>query len=393
MGKKASTSPRLWAILPSALDGMRRPVAYDDDDECDSSNHAPSVANQSGVAVIELAGPMTKRGGSRWMRVVSMLAAEAALRAAAKNPAVSAIVLALDSPGGTVDGTERLGAAVREVSGQKPVVAFADGMMCSAAYWIASQAREIIAAPLSLVGSIGVLMVHADWSAYLAKEGIKVTVLRATDSADKAKGNPYEPLDDDTKAALTRELDTANKAFHAVVRAGRAKISDEALTGAAWSVEDAPAGLVDKVGRIELAIERAMQLGRPAALTRAAKYMTDVIKAVRAAFSGKPFLTEALGMAADGKTEAEIYAAYSASLEAKNTSLQAEHAKQIDAMKAEHAKAISDKDAAHATALKAATDRADAAEAKLASGGFSAAEKGSKSGSSTRYAGITLRKI
>ena len=85
-----------------------------------------------------------------------------------------AVILDIDSPGGTVAGTPELGAAVAALNGQKPVYAFSSGLMCSAAYWIASQAEAIYATPSARVGSIGVVQTVIDNSARLHAEGIKV---------------------------------------------------------------------------------------------------------------------------------------------------------------------------------------------------------------------------
>ncbi len=80
---------------------------------------------------------------------------------AASNPNIAAIVLQIDSPGGEVSGTQQLADVIKSV--QKPVVAFVDGMMASAALWIGSAADEIIAStPQDIIGSIGTMMSFGD---------------------------------------------------------------------------------------------------------------------------------------------------------------------------------------------------------------------------------------
>ena len=97
-------------------------------------------------------------------------------REAAERDDIKAVFLDIDSPGGTVAGTPELAATVASINAQKPVYAFSSGLMCSAAYWIASQARAIYATPSAQVGSIGVVQAVIDDTAALDARGIKVEV-------------------------------------------------------------------------------------------------------------------------------------------------------------------------------------------------------------------------
>jgi len=93
------------------------------------------------------------------------------IQQADNNPNISAIVLHIDSPGGTVDGTEALANIIRNTN--KPVVAFADGLMASAALWIGSAANEIIASTdTDEIGSVGVIMRFADWQPHWEKPAL-----------------------------------------------------------------------------------------------------------------------------------------------------------------------------------------------------------------------------
>jgi ClpP class serine protease len=109
--------------------------------------------------------------------------------------------LDIDSPGGTVAGTPELAAAVSALDQKKPVYAFSSGLMASAAYWIASQARAIYATPSAQVGSIGVVQAVVDRSAAINAAGIKVEVFSV--GKYKAMGAPGTPLTDDI--TLSRE--------------------------------------------------------------------------------------------------------------------------------------------------------------------------------------------
>src|SRR5574337_207515 len=131
------------------------------------------------VAVVPLSGVLAKKmnlfadisGGTSTEMI------GAAVRAAAADPKARAIVLAVDSPGGTVDGTQALAATVRAAAGAKPTVAWVDGQAASAAYWVAAAADAVYAgAATDVLGSIGVVATHKDISAAEAQMGIKAKV-------------------------------------------------------------------------------------------------------------------------------------------------------------------------------------------------------------------------
>jgi ClpP class serine protease len=103
----------------------------------------------------------------------------AQVEAAAADPAVTAIVMDVDSPGGNAQGIPEAAARLRAVRGTKPLVAVASGMMASGAYWLASQADSIVASTSAEVGSIGAFMVHQDMSEAFAKEGVRNTIVKA----------------------------------------------------------------------------------------------------------------------------------------------------------------------------------------------------------------------
>lgn len=130
------------------------------------------------------------------------------LRAALADDQVGAILLDVDSPGGSVAGTPELVDLIYQSRGQdKPIVASANALAASAAYWIASAADEFVVTPSGSVGSIGVLAAHEDRSEEAAKVGRKVTYVTA--GKYKAEGNPHEPLGDEARAEVQRMVDHA----------------------------------------------------------------------------------------------------------------------------------------------------------------------------------------
>ena len=137
----------------------------------------------------------------------------------AANPQVASIVLDVSSPGGSVAGVQEVGAKVREAAKQKPVIAVANAMAASAAYWIASQASEIVVTPSGQVGSIGVLMMHQDISRAADAEGITTTFIHA--GKFKVEGNEFEPLESEARATLQAMVDSYYSDFVTAVAKGR----------------------------------------------------------------------------------------------------------------------------------------------------------------------------
>lgn len=225
---------------------------------------SPAASQGSGVAVIPMRGVIAHRmgamddssGGTSTERISAML------RQVAADASIGTIVLDVDSPGGTVPGVSELAGELFEIKGRgtQKIVAVANAMMASAAYWLASQADEIVAIPSATVGSIGVFAVHEDLSAALAQEGIKVSVISA--GKFKVEGNPFEPLSDEAKAVMQGKVDTAYAQFVHDVARGR-KVTAKAITdgygeGRALSAKDAlAAGLIDRIGTLESVIREA----------------------------------------------------------------------------------------------------------------------------------------
>jgi len=174
---------------------------------------------------------------------------------------IAAIVLEINSPGGQVDGTEMLGQVVKQ--SQKPVVAWVAGMAASAAYWVASQASEIMmeSETSSEVGSIGVLAMHVDASGYYEKEGFKVSIIRADGSEQKALFNDAEPLTEAVLSDTKAVLNPIRSSFVATVKSGRPKISDGVFSGKMYGGKEAiRLGMADRIGFLGDAVNRAAYL-------------------------------------------------------------------------------------------------------------------------------------
>lgn len=175
-------------------------------------------------------------------------------RSALEDPEVSRIVFDVDSPGGSVEGIPELAAEIRDARGRKPMTAVANYTMASAAYWLASQADEIVASPSALVGSIGVYGVHEDWSGANEQAGIAPTYISA--GKYKTEGNPDEPLGDVARAHIQELVDASYDLFVRDVAAGRGAgqkaVRDGYGEGRALHPEAALAAkLVDRIGTMD----------------------------------------------------------------------------------------------------------------------------------------------
>lgn len=171
-----------------------------------------SVSN--GIGVVSIAGPLTSQDS--WLNQLFGLTSyneiRSAVGAAAEDPAIKSIVLDINSGGGTVSGMFDTAAFITQVNDSvKPVVAYTDGGMLSAAYMLGSSAGNVFSAPTGIVGSIGVLMMHVERSKALAQEGVTATVLRA--GKYKATLNPVEPLTDQSRAQAQSILDEQYRVF------------------------------------------------------------------------------------------------------------------------------------------------------------------------------------
>lgn len=220
-----------WAILPSKMEAIVELVetqsagvkfsAEEIEARLNGSRVAATARKAGAVQVIPVQGViarrmnlMTQMSGGTSTEVVG-----AQIREAMRDDAVKAIVLDVDSPGGSVSGTDELAAEIASLRGKKPIIASVTGMAASAAYWIASAADEIAASPTSLVGSIGVILPHVDQSKAEEAAGFRTTLIHA--GRYKVEGNPHEPLTDEARSALQDMVDQYYAMFVDRVAANR----------------------------------------------------------------------------------------------------------------------------------------------------------------------------
>lgn len=257
-----------WAIVPEMLLTIRNvyaarrggqgvDIAMAEDKlgrKMENERREPEVVD--GVAILALDGVLARR-----MNLMMQISGGTSTQIAARelqelldDPEVRAVVLAVSSPGGTVDGTQSLADLVREGAKRKPLVTWASGIMASAGYWIGSAASEVyIEETTTQVGSIGVVAMHQDVSGAETRQGVKTTEITA--GRYKRAASPHAPLSEEGRQTLQEQVDYTYSLFVEAVAANRRtstqRVLDVMAEGRMFLGDQAiRAGLVD--GRASL---------------------------------------------------------------------------------------------------------------------------------------------
>lgn len=208
-----------------------------------------------GVARMAIIGPMTKYGSS-FAPLGGTILAKRTLRTLRQDPDVRGLVLEMDSPGGTVAGTDDLAQELAATSQQIPVVVHAADILASAAVYVASQAGMIVATKSTIIGSIGVLYRLEDNSAAYAMEGRKVHAV--TSAKYKTIGMDGLPITEEQLAEVQRNADGFHTMFVAAIAAGRrmdpAAVELLADGRVHFAAEAKRFGLIDQVGSFDRAV-------------------------------------------------------------------------------------------------------------------------------------------
>ena len=234
------------------------------------------TAGGGGIALLPLYGIITQRGNRvediSGPGCISTQQFASALRQALVDDSVSQILIDIDSPGGSVYGIAELADEIVSARSKKPVVAIANSLAASAAYWIGCSASEFYVTPGGEVGSIGVWQAHFDYSQAFANEGVKPTLISA--GKYKVEGNPYVPLDEDAQAFMQSRVDDYYATFTKAVSRGRgvpiAQVRDAMGQGRVLGAEAAQAqAMVDGVATFDEVVGKmrreARATGRPKA--------------------------------------------------------------------------------------------------------------------------------
>ena len=257
MGRLTGTP---WAIRPEALNEMlfmaqRLPVdivalaSGDDTDPADG----PVAYTEGGVAVIPVRGPIFQHAS--WLDemcgATSYERIESTLWDAFDDSTVDAIVLNISSPGGEVDGCSELAKLIRKINATKPVIAYASGSICSAAYWLGSACSTIVVSPTSVVGCLGVAGTIRDTRQAEEKMGIKSYEIVSSQTPDKRP----DVATDDGRAQIVAMIDAMADVFLNDVAANRgierSKVDETYGKGGVFvGALAVSAGLADAVGTL-----------------------------------------------------------------------------------------------------------------------------------------------
>ena len=228
-----------WALMPERMAAFAGVIArwqtqaapsadvlaaIEADRSARDAKRAASVrAGNGSICVLPLYGVVTQRGNMAddisGPGAVSTQKFSAALRQALTDDTVAQILIDIDSPGGSVYGVGELFTEILQARQTKPVVAIANSLAASAAYWVGCAASEFYCTPGGEVGSSGVWQAHQDYSAAMQSDGIATTLISA--GKYKTEGNPYAPLDPEALGFMQSRVNDYYAAFSKAVAKGR----------------------------------------------------------------------------------------------------------------------------------------------------------------------------
>ncbi|MGJ5648903.1 S49 family peptidase [Morganella morganii] len=241
-----------------------RSTMMEDDDEYFSRKARKDSGYDvlEGIAIIPVYGTLVQKLGT--LRPYSGMTGYDGIRrvflTAVNDPEVKGICLDIDSHGGEVAGCFDLVDLIYAERGKKPIHAILSENAFSAAYAIASAADKIYVPRTGGVGSVGVIVIHCDWSQHIKDDGLKVSII--TYGNRKAESNPYVALSDEAKAAIQHDVDEMGRLFVSTVSRNRG-LSETVIrnTQAACylAAEGVQMGLADVVASPDVAFQELMK--------------------------------------------------------------------------------------------------------------------------------------
>jgi signal peptide peptidase SppA len=247
-----------------------------------------NIQRSGRIAIIPIHGVMLK-GDSSFAGTTSTVRIRRAIRAAIADKTIDAIMLSIDSPGGTVSGAFDLADDIASASGVKPVHAHVEDMAASAAYLAASQASTISATRTSMIGSLGVVTSLVDETGRLEKAGLKVHAVASSDS--KAAGHDGAVTPEMIEEAQ-RIVNDVNEHFIMAVRNGRGitdsqsrKLFDEPGGEVVLANDAQRSGMIDSVSSLDEAVSKLAKEAFDMDTERFAAFAAKNPDALRAAAS------------------------------------------------------------------------------------------------------------
>lgn len=247
--------PKVHAAMAHSLIGYLNrdaQVIAEDKEDGDEDDDALCIAN--GFAIIDVSGVLMKRPGlieRVFYGAQDIDEVKSAVSRAVALPDTHSLILNVDSPGGTVTGIPELATTISAANDAKPVFAFTDRLMASAAYWISSGTSAIFATPSAELGSVGVYMPMYDYSKLLEKMGISLEMFST--GKYKGIGVPGTSLTEDQREYLQGSVESIYGDFVEAVVAGRNRVSLDDMQGQTFGGTKAVAkGFADQlVGSID----------------------------------------------------------------------------------------------------------------------------------------------
>lgn len=249
-----------WAIIPETLQQMANiAMRLNEGPEAVAKKFAPPMRNtykasvRDGIAIIPLTGPIFPKANlfTQICGATSLDILISDITTAMEDPTVNAIVLDIDSPGGTVNGVSEAADIIRQYAQEKTIVAYSSGVIASAAYWLASAASEIVAQRAAQLGSIGVV------TSYPVQEQAGADGYRNIELvSSNAKNKRPDPRTDEGRASIVSRLDALETQFIGTVADNRGKaaqfVKENFGSGGMLIAEEAVrVGMADRVGSFE----------------------------------------------------------------------------------------------------------------------------------------------
>lgn len=266
-----------------------------------------AITSHKKIAVVRIYGEISFQNSTRDMWGVSANNADGVVKklvALSHDPLVKAVILRINSPGGTVAATQEIYNQIKELKKQHKKVVVSIGDICaSGGYYLACNADKIVADEGSLVGSIGVIMHLPEISNLLEKVGVNLRVIKSGNHKDI--GSMSRPMSEEERMLLQGVIDDAYQQFYQAVRMGRQNMPESRLKeladGRIFTGNQAKkAGLIDEIGDYQQAIKITAQLagikGEPTIIEEdePLQWLKNLIEGFSSVptdiFKGSPFL-------------------------------------------------------------------------------------------------------
>jgi len=295
---------REHAITPEALQAYR----------AEQHDKADRMRIRDGVAIIDMHGPMFKRGNL--LTDISGASSYEIMRkdfqAALDDQEVTGIILNVDSPGGEANGADELAKAIYEARSQKPVVAYVSGLAASAGYWLATAAERVVVSDMAVLGSIGVVISMKDDTEAKEKRGVKDITFVSSQSPNK---RPDINSEEGKSSVQTMINDLADVFVSAVAKHRGVDVETVIEKFGAGGVEvgakAVALGMADSVGDFEGVLASLVKKGgmRRQNWTQGASFMSDNSKgALAQAEAAEKAESDANAQAAAAEAQAKVAA-------------------------------------------------------------------------------------